>query len=504
MSELRFRITPGAIPGPLLEKAYFASWGRSPRPTQISFNGDEMTVRSNVKGSGSLHVLWPHRQLGLVMEATDSLLSRSKPYWLMKELGRGSLGRILRKLFEWQSIGFRMSPELSARLTEISRRFAQAAVSDPDNHEVHRAFVLILEDLDRFSLDATHLFSEQSIAWRMRGTGPLPVVLGVGMNTHPVGSLYEFDLYAKFLQEAFHAVIPMPCWRDLEPEPDRFQWELLERRLSVPSRFGFQIVMGPLLCFDQAAFPAWLTGRFDDDGFFETRATRFVNALAERYGSMTDIWILSSRFNSAMIPGISVSRAITLLRILAQQIRSRGIETPILVGIDRPWGEYGLARVPEFDQSQIAEALMGCNDIDAFLLELNFGLDDRSTWPRDPMSIGGMIDQWSYLGKKVYVSLSVPSSPGDDPSDPDRSLPLEMQWSEGVQRFWTETLLRTLLGKRMVHGIFWTLLQDGDENPEDTKSLDPFAPPYAGLIDSSRVLKLSFKQLVALRQAMVK
>lgn len=504
MTELRFRITPGAIPGPLLEKAYFASWGRSPRPTQISFNGDEMVVRASAKGSGSLHVLWPHHQLGLVMEATDSLLGRSRPYLLMKELGRGALSRILRKLFEWQSVGFRMSPELSIGLTEISRRFSKAAVADAADPDVQRAFTVILEDLDRFSLEATHFFSEQAIAWRMRGTGPLPILLGVGMNTHPIGSLYEFDLYSKFLQEAFHAVLPMPSWRDLEPEPDCFQWELLERRLAIPSRFGFQIVMGPLLSFEQSAFPSWLSSRFDEDGFFESRATRFVNAVTERYGHTTDLWILSSRFNSATIPDISIGRSITLLRMLAQQIRSRGIVTPILVGIDRPWGEYGLARIPEFDLVQIAEALMGCSEIDAFLLEMNFGLDSRSTFPRDPMAIGNMIDQWSYLGKKIYVSLSVPSSPGDDPSDPDKILSPELQWSEGIQRFWTEMLMRTLMGKRMVQGVFWTPLQDGDENPEDTKSLDPFAPPYAGLIDSSRVLKLSFKQLVALRQAMIK
>lgn len=504
MTELRFSYTPGIIPKPLLEKAYFADWGRLPRPTQIVLNGDEMIVRAPTKGSGTLHVLWPHRQLGLTLESTDSLIGQAKPYSLMKELGRGALSRLLKRLFEWQMLGFRPPDELRAGISRASRRFSQAAVAATGDPEAEKELVAVLEEFDRLVLEAAEAFTEQSLAWRVRNNEKLPVLLGIGLNAHPIETLYEFDLYAHFLQDAFHAVVPMPTWRELEPEPGRFHWDALERRLTIPARFGFQVVMGPMLCFDTAAFPVWLPPRLREEGFFENRATRFVNAVAERYGSLAESWILASRCNSYFIPEIPTARALTLIRILAGQMRSRGIETPILVGINRPWGEYALEQIPEYEPVQVAESLIGCHDIDAFLMELHFGLDGRSTLPRDPMAVGAMLDQWGFLGKKIYVSFSVPSSGGSNSTGPGGELPPEIQWSEGLQQYWTESLLKTLLGKRMVQGIFWTPLQDAEESADDTKSLEPFTSSDSGLIDSHRVLKLAFKHFVAARQSILK
>lgn len=504
MTELRFHITPGAIPIALLEKAYFASWGRLPKQTSVSIEGNEMVVRANANGSGTVQVLWPHAKLGLVMESTDSLLTRAEPYFLMKELDRGALGRLMRKLFEWKTIGFRCPENFHGQISEVSKRFSKAAVSNMTDPEIGKEFVLILEELDRLSMEASRLFTEQSIAWRMRGSEKMSVKFGIGMNTHPIDSLYEFDLYARFLKEAFHVVSPMPNWRDLEPEPDILALELLERRISIPARFGFQIILGPLINFDPLTLPTWLVPRLHEEGYLESRATRFVNTMAERFGSVADYWILANRFNSFPIKEVPTSRALTLIRLLAQQMQSRGIESPIMVGIDRPWGEYALQHVPDYDQIQIADSLMGCPEIDAFLLELHFGLDEHATLPRDPVAIGTMIDHWSFLGKKVYVSLSVPSNIGNDPFGLGKAIPPELQWSDQFQRQWTEILLSMFLGKRMVQGVFWTPLQDGDENPEDTRSIEPLTTPFSGLIDSSRSLKPAFKKFIDLRRDLLK
>ncbi|MDR0705083.1 MAG: beta-galactosidase [Planctomycetaceae bacterium] len=504
MSKLCFRISPGIVPEPLLKKSYFAAWGRVPHPTEIILNGNEMTVCTQAKGSGTVHVPWPHRQLGLSMESTESLINQEHPYSLVKELGRGSLGRLLRKQFDWQMVGFRMSQELRTRTLAASRRFSKAVVTDDSDPKIEQELALLLEEFEQIALGCTNLFTEQSLAWRTRADEKLPVLFGIGLNNHPIESLYEFDLYAKFLQEAFHAVMPMPSWRTLEPEPGRFCWEQLEQRISNSARFGFDIVMGPLLCFDRSAFPVWLTPHLHEEGIFESHATRFVNVMTERYGSTVQSWILASRFNSYVIPEISQSRVVALVRILAQQMRTRAIDTPILVGIDQPWGEYALTHVPEYDQIQIAESLMSCHEIDSFLMEINFGFNNRSTLPRDPMAVSSMIDQWSFLGKKVYVTISVPSAIGSDAAEIDQSIPPEYQWSEGLQQFWTEILLKTILGKRMVHGIFWTLLQDTNENSEDTKSLEMESIPFTGLIDSQRVLKLAFKHFVSLRKSILK
>lgn len=499
MAELLFHITPGILPPSLLEKSFFAAWGRLPRPTQATLADNLLTIRTETKGSGTVHVLCPHRELGIVLQSTETLLAQETPYLLTKELARGSLGRMLRKIFDWQLIGFRLSPESKQKITEVSRRFSKCVVADESDPEVERELWQIMELFDETVLWITHEFAEQSLAWRLKNEDRLPTVFGVGMHSHPIESLYEFDLYAHFLQEAFHVVMPMPSWRELEPEPGCFQWERLEKRFTYPARFGFQILMGPLLTFDIQAFPTWLLPRIGEPGFFENNATRFVNALTERYGSTTYAWILANHVNSCAIADLPTSRCVSLIRILAQQIRSRGLDSPILIGINQPWGEYSLDHVPEYDQVQIAESLMGCRDIDAFLLEMNFGFDRHQTLPHDPMSISGMIDQWSMLGKKLYASISVPSSISSGFFGQPMPVSEEYQWSEGMQQRWTDLLLKILLARRPVHGIFWNQLQDAEETLEDTKSMESHLLPNGGLIDSQRVLKLAFKHFVNLR-----
>ncbi len=440
------------------------------------------------------------------MESTDSLLGRDEPYLLLKELVRGSLGRLLRKVFEWQLLGFRQPQELKTKTTHAARRFSKAIMSDLDTPGLEREFADLLNELGRIALDSTIAFTEQATAWRQRSGDKVPLLFGIGMNRHPYDSLYEFDLYAKFLQAAFHCVFPMPMWRELEPEQNVFCWERLEQRLADASRFGLQPVLGPLLCFEASALPEWLLEGMEQDGFLESRATRFINAVTERYGTMAKAWVLSSRLNSfsslTSYPQImSQTQRLLLIRILAQQMRSRGIETPIMVGINQPWGEYALGQPPEMEQVQIAEALIGCYEIDSFLLEINFGFGRLSTFPRDPLAVASMIDQWSFLGKKVYVSISIPSAAGDADGICQAVEP-EYQWSEGLQQYWTEILLRTILGKRMVAGVFWASLQDASETSGENEEYD--LPPFSGLIDSQRILKLAFKQFEFFRREYLK
>ncbi len=503
MQAFRFRLAPNTVPTPLLKKSFFASWGRIPRPAKISVEENELIVQSESRGSGTLHVFWPHRLLGVTVESTDSLLPRSTPYSLAKELGRGALGRFLKKIHDWQTLGFRPSEELALSIRDISRKFAKAATSDDSNPDVETEFVEILERFSRLTVEASRAFADQSLAWRMRSGEKIPVCFGVGMIAPPTDTLYEFDLYAKFLREAFHHVLPMPSWRELEPEPGVFLWEKLEERLVTPIRFGFRVILGPLLSFDLSSLPPWLLPNLKEPGAFEERAAKFVNIVTEKYDYLADSWILASKVNSHDIPEFSLSRGLETVRILAQQMRSRSIERSILVGIDRPWGEYGLNRVPELDLFQVAEQLAGCQEIDSLLIELNIGLDTQSTFPRDPLSVASMVDQWSYLGKKIYVSLSIPSVSDADPLD--GVLAEEFQWSEGLQQLWTETLLTTLLAKRCIQGVFWTPLQDAETvSLEDTKTLGAPTLAFRGLIDDQRVLKLAFKQFAAFRQDLLK
>ena len=503
MQAYRFRLTPNTVPTPLLRKSFFATWGRIPRPAKVSIEGDELLVCPVGKGSGTLHVFWPHHLLGVIVESTDSLLPRPNPYLLVKELGRGALGRLSKKIADWQVLGFQPPDDLAQSILDVSRRFSKAATSDETNTDVEKEFVEILERLENIILEASRHFTDQSLAWRVRAGEKIPVCFGVGIREPMIETLYEFGLYAGCLHEAFHAVLPMPTWRELEPEPGIFQWEQLEKCLVNPQRFGFRVVLGPLLDFDRSSLPTWLLTDMKRPGFFEERAARFVLTIMEKYDYLADVWILASKTNSHCIPEFSVGRGLDLIQWLGRQIRQRSIEHSLVVGVDQPWGEYGLDRTPDLELFQVAERLANSPEIDSLLMELNIGLDTQSTFPRDPISVASMIDTWSFLGKNLYVSFSVPSVSDADPLD--GLLAEEFQWSEGLQQLWAEAMLTTLLTKRSVCGIFWTPLQDADPDSwEDTKTLAVPPQAFRGLIDDQRVLKLAFKQFAAFREAWLK
>lgn len=492
MFQWRFRITPGIIPQPLLETAHFAGWGRVPRATQTFVLKNELLVHTNSFSSGTVHVPMLHSPLGIVMESTESLLSQHEPYLLTRELARGSLGRCYRRIFDWQMTGFFQPKELDERLCGIAKRFSSAVVQDPFVPELEREFVAVLDDLALLIVDENKEFAEQSLSWRVRDHERLPITLGIGTNARHFETLYDFDAYAKLLQDVFHVLMHTPTWRELEPQPGCFDWERLEKHLITPVRFGFHVVFGPLVSFNRDTFPEWLVPKLAEEGYFETRVTKFVNTLAERYGHLAYGWILANQFVDQTLPDMPLERSLALIRMVAQQLRSRGIETPLIVGISQPWGEYGLHQTPDWEQVQIAEALMACRDIDTFMLEMDLGCGKHLTLPRDPMCIGNMIDQWSFLGKKLYVSLSVPSA-GNLVMATSELAP-EMQWSEERQRIWTETLLLTLLGRRMVRGIFWSCLQDPVVPSNVSSGFD------YGLLDAQRALKPAFKHFTAIRK----
>ena len=496
MFEWHFRITPGIIPQPFLEIAYFAGWGRIPRLTQTIVKEGDVLVRSDSISSGTVHVPMIHSPLGVVMESTESLLSRTEPYFLVKELARGSLGRFYRRLFDWQMLGFLQPREMKEQLSRLARRFANAIVANVFTSEIEQEFVSILDELALLIVDANKEFAEQSLTWRTRNNTRLPMILGIRMNAKHFDSLHDLSLCLKRLEDSFHVVLPMPTWRDLETRPDTFDWEQLEKHLVDPLRFGLQIVLGPLISFSLDTFPEWLLPRLSEEGYFESRATRFVNALTERYGYLAHNWILANRFVDQSLEKIPPERSLAMVRMLAGQMRSRGIVAPIIVGIDQPWGEYALQRTPDWEQVQIAEALMGCQDIDTFLLEMNFGRGDHLTLPRDPMTVGNMVDQWSFLGKKVYVSFSIPSA--GSPLGISQTRTPELQWSEELQKIWTETMLLVFLGKRTVRGIFWSCMQDPVvSQPSPTES-------HYGLLNAQQSLKSAFKHFATARKNLLR
>lgn len=505
MPELQFRYPSEAIPESVLQRAFFASWGRNPKPSRVHLDQGVLSVSADGGGSGTVHVPWRHPRLGMTLQSTETLLPREHPYLLAKELGRGELGRIQRRMYEWQMFGFRPSEPLKEKLRILTRRFAAMATSDENSSATDREAIDLLSDLDNLVLEICDEFSTQSLAWRQRNHNRIPLLFGIGLTSHTApDSLFEFELFSERLASVFHAAAPMPSWREIEPKPGVYRWELVEERLNIPARFGFKILAGPLIDFTSEALPGWLKSRIDEEAVFENAAERFIREFVERFDYIVDTWILSSRFNSHTLPGIPIYRGFSVVRDGASIIRRRSPDKTIMVGIDQPWGEYALTEEPLYSILSIAESLMSCPEIDAFLLELHFGFRRNCTYPRDPMALGTLIDHWSFLGKKVFVSLSIPSDFPDSGNFPITFDGQPIEWDVESQRLWVQMVVRMLLAKRNVHGIIWNSLQDTPRDSDDTKSFVNQVLPYSGLFDTERSPKPVFDELAAVRQELIR
>lgn len=499
MPELRFRYPVECCQKTLLRRAFFATWGRVPSRSRVVIDDGILSVSSEIRGTGTVHVPFPHSRLGVVLQSTDTLAERERPYNLLKELARGSLGRILRRSFEWQMFGFRPSPRLKSSISKAIREFSILATMDEDSSEINLLALGTIDKLNGIIMQLGEQYVEQSLTARTRLATKLPIILGVDMNEHPAPeSVPRFKPYATALKDVFHTINVTPSWREIETEPGEFNWERLERRLSVTRQYGFRGVLGPIIQFERNAIPSWVLDSLDTGEDISSHAVHYARFLAERFGNDVETWVLASNLNSQSILSCPVLRAIQAVREIAETMRDCGINRPLLIGIEQPWGDYHIGSEQNIPIVGIAESFVNCKEIDGILLEINLGLSRNCTLPRDPIMLGSLIDQWSHLGKKIYVSLSIPSELGSNPSITDEYIGLSFEWTRKIQQEWIHRYLPMLISKRSVYGIIWNQLED-DIGTMDEHGVVQRHPSFSGLFDLRGKFKPAFRKITSIR-----
>lgn len=502
MTELRFRFPAEKCQRTLLKRAYFATWGRVPVRSHVSIEGNILTIAADIRGTGTVHVPFPHDRLGLIVQATDTIGERRQPFHLLKELARGSLGRILRRFFEWQLFGFRPVGRLKFGIEEAIKRFSLIATSDELDRETDEMAFEILETLDNLVLQMSEQYIEQSLSSRKRLHTKFPVPLGFEMNSNTaLDSSLEFEPYASVLKGVFRTVNLGLSWREIEREPGVFDWDRLERRLFIASHGGFKAMLGPLIKFERKSLPLWVLDSLDVGGDITDYAVHYARSIVERFRYKVDSWIVGSDFNSQSDFYCPSLRAIQIVKEMAEAMRETGLTRPIFVGIDQPWGEYHLHTESYIPVVGVAESFLASKEIDGIILELNLGISARSTFPRDPMMLGTLIDQWSHLGKKLYVSLSIPSELGANPALIDEYISLSFDWTRKTQQEWVHRYIPMLISKRTLNGIIWNTLEDFPEGPVGENEGVLRHPTFSGLLDTKGKFKPAFRKITAIRNA---
>ncbi|MGL4944510.1 MAG: hypothetical protein ACRC46_15115 [Thermoguttaceae bacterium] len=494
-----------------LKRAFFSGWGRVPHHNHSVVYRDGILILSIPEPiSGTVSVLVPHPELGVVLESTDTLVARLRPYHLLKELCRGALGRLQRRIADWQTLGFQPSPEHSEQIQSIMQAFGRLVMHDETASDIDSIAATVLAQIRKVVWAITKAVSKTMLEVRMRSQDRIPLFTIAGMNTHSAPeSFYEFGIYADELRSVFHSVAPMPTWRELEPIQGQWDWERLDRRVAMAHRYGFQIVGGPILDFRSASLPSWVTATLRQDGALEAFAEAYLRMMIERFDYAVCIWSLVRAINKTDIVGLSVARIIALTRRLSEVVRSMTAEKIVMIGVDQPWGDSNITASSDQYQSQLVETVFSMSAVDAVVLETHLGLHQDESFPRDPIGFGSVIDLWWHSGKNVFISLSVPSSSAiadetgtfGSPKEMPRcgDVPAEIAsasslWSPQTQAAWVEHLMPLFLAKRSVAGLFWSPLQDTSSCPATA----------AGLIDIDRNIKPAFHTLATFRKEWIR
>jgi len=490
MTTLRFRYPKDLLSQPLVHRTFFAGWGRIPAPTQIVVDEDILSVSSEMTGSGTVHFPWPSKRLGLTFLATETLCERERPYHLVKELVRGQLGRTIRRFVDLVYYGFKPSDKLRRSIRLEVASFAVLATTDETSPEMNKLTKASLERLVQLSFTLSDLFLEQSLAFRKRQTPLFPIHLGINLDIPPSeNGVNGFEPHANRLKDLFHLVNSTPTWRELEPEPDVYRWELFDQRINLLRNHGFCTVGGPILQFDDCSVPKWVLPQITEGDLFERFALKYVDTFLEHFAEKVELWVLSSKINSHQMTNCPMSRLMELTRQVARVFGNHGLKQPGIVGIDQPWGDYLLHKEAPYAPFHIAEELADIPELGGILLDVNIGLSSKCSYPRDPLAFSAMIDQWSFFGKQLYFSLGIPSELGTNPDFPDEYVGLSFDWSRKTQQEWVHRCIPILFSKRSVIGIFWNRLEDSE--------FSEFA--NYGLLDAFGRMKPAWRKLATLR-----
>jgi len=517
-------------------EAYLCGIEGVPWQTQNRFDGRRFTLTRSVDTSAKLLITCPVPTIGYRLLTSCSLRCEPKAHRLLVELARGSCFRVRVQSDIWRRGGLTLSDAFDDLLARGTERFIDATqTADAD-----RAAEIATEAIEFLEKSATklgELFTAQSIAFRksrehrlstMLAVSVLPPSpwkemseeLGAAANPHstdtfsgpasgqtsgPASDLATgsegtptassgsggqiHDTQAETdgpvsLGRAFNAAAVRISWGDIESASGRFEFDAVSEALDACARQGIRVIGGPLVDYHPRLLPDWLT--LFDDNFDRLAATMndFVEKTVMQFRGRVHLWNAASGFNTAGPLGLIDEQVMRLSIGAIQTVRRCDPNTPVILSLDQPCGEY-LARDQDgISPFHFADALLRSGlGLAGIGLNFRFGYSSGETQPRSAIDFAQLIDRWSTLNAPLMVQVSVAGAPGQDADALVRTSPEPLKpdvesdkaaWSE-LQYQFAKPLIDTLLSKQIVHAVVW----DGWSDRQ------PHLLPHSGLVDPS-------------------
>jgi hypothetical protein len=490
MGMIRFCVPRSELlPDSALNRAYFATFDGIPWPTTTRRHDGLLLVTRAASDSGNFHLPWPVPGHGELVLSTGSLMERDQPYLLPVELARGTLGRLRSLVDEWQTQGVRLSDAAQGSLQRAQAHLAAAATSQHDPPSAaDQAQLALVAILDAQQHLAPALL-ELAKSVRGRQSGKAVTLVGVEL---PAGKLPAAALESA-ISVGNCAALPVP-WREIEPAQGGRDWTAVERQIAACRAAGLRICGGPLVQLDARSLPDWLYLWEEDEDSLLSLCGEFVREAVLQLRGKVAVWLAAARLNAGGALTVSEELRLRLAVQCIESIRGLDPQTPIVLLVDQPWGEFIGRQDCDLAPIQFADALIRADlGLAGIGLEINYGYAPAGTQPRDWVELYRQLDRWTQLGLPLLVTLCAPSSAGPDPLARGPAQPLAYlsdRITPADQAQWLGQLVPLLLSKPSIQGILWRQWTDAL----------PHEFPHGGLLDAAQQPKPAVASLAALRE----
>ena len=450
------------FPRHYLRQAFFARGGQLPMRSNISFAEESETagilkISVDWKEPGTIHVPWFSKRFGLTFFSTEVLRPRSEPFHLLRELVRGQMSRIIKREYDWERKGLVIPDSVKKAIQSARRkmvRFLTKPTEDPDFDQAGAAVFEFLLQTGHLLLDQ---FLEQSLYARKVQTEAYPIF--VGGRSFQLKHFERFNETYPSYSNAFQVWNTGYTWRQLEPEPEKYRWDLLDRFIEASQKNSLDPAVGPIVKWDRESLPQWLLGSLEEPYTLRQHLFRYSNELIRRYAPKVQKWVIAAGLGSEM-DCLLVQKRVEWADAMARQVRELNPDALILAGIERPWGD-SLRFKSEIPPLELAETLLAKRVFNGFLVSFNYGLSPEATLPRDAFELNWLLDQWSSLGKHLYFSFSIPSAPStyDPPWECPGQEPKPI-WTLKTQQENVHRTFLSLLTRKTIRGVFWNCFDD--------------------------------------------
>lgn len=421
------------------EKYIHGEWiDRNPLPVRVDKEDGRLLVSYDYKESLRIVIPWEIEGLGVFFLKTVSLPKDDRPYDLVLELARGTVGRLIDQTENWKASGLRLSDEFEDQLRMVRLNLRRATFSD-DGERYQFALVAIGASV--------HLMNEVGgslvdyvFALRAADYQPNTALLGAPIYPTKNSKLTPFS-------QVFNTALISPAVLKEVPELD------LVKSLHAK---------GTTTCGTTTIdFRAMRKADFSSIDDAELKMIQCVDQQLDQGLSACKILypIASLGFDDG--GGWNDQEQIHLTYELLTHVRGRLNKAPLVVGIDQPFGEGQIYRRRK-GPLQFADALIRMETpISAFCLEVNLGYYPDGTWIRDLFSFNDLLDSWAQFDYPLILQLRIP---GGVHSSEDADGGQFVAAGFDSQASWLEKISLLALAKHNVAGVFYAQIFDSADD----------------------------------------